>query len=86
MRDGMGLIEQLNDLKQQLGREIPRETLKEIGQFVKGLVQSGIEETACRTGDRMPSFTLPNISGRMVFSGDILARGPMVLSFYRGIW
>ena len=42
----MGLTEQLNDLKQQLGREIPRETLREIGRFVQGLVQSGIEKQA----------------------------------------
>ena len=34
----MGLTEQINDLKQQLGRDIPHETLKEIGQFVQGLV------------------------------------------------
>jgi len=82
----MGLIEELNDLKQQLGRDIPRETLEEIGQFVQGLVQSGIEKTSCRAGDKMPSFLLPNVSGRMVSSGDILAKGPMVLSFYRGVW
>jgi len=82
----MGLTEQLNDLKQQLGREIPREILMEIGRFVKGLAQSGIEKTSCGAGDKMPSFGLPNVSGKMVFSGDILAKGPMVLSFYRGVW
>ena len=82
----MGLAEQLNDLKQQLGREIPRETLREIGRFVQGLVQSGIEKTSCQPGDKIPSFTLPNVAGSMVSSEDVLARGPMVLSFYRGIW
>lgn len=82
----MGLTEELNDLKQQLGRDIPRETLEEIGQFVQGLVQSGIEKTSCQTGDKMPSFMLPNVFGRMVSSWDILAKGPMVLSFYRGVW
>jgi hypothetical protein len=82
----MGLTEQLNDLKQQLGRDIPRETLGEIGQFVQGLVQSGIEKTSCQAGDKLPPFMLPNVSGKMVSSGDILAKGPMVLSFYRGVW
>jgi len=82
----MGLTKQLNDLKRQLGREIPREILMEIGRFVKELAQSGIEKTSCGAGDKMPSFRLPNVSGKMVFSGDILAEGPMVLSFYRGIW
>lgn len=83
----MGLLtDQLNDLKQQLGREIPKEVLKEIGRFVQGLAQSGIEKTSCQVGDRIPSFALPNVTGKVVASGDILARGPMVLSFYRGAW
>ena len=82
----MGLTEQLNDLKQQLGREIPREILVEIGQFVQGLVQSGIEKTSCRAGNRIPSFLLPGVFGKPVSSEDILAKGPMVLSFYRGAW
>jgi hypothetical protein len=82
----MGLTEQLNDLKQQLGREIPDEILEEIGGFVQGLVQSGIEKTSCQASDKVPSFILPNVTGQMVSSEDILAKGPMVLSFYRGIW
>jgi len=82
----MGLTEQINDLKQQLGRDIPHETLKEIGQFVQGLVQTGIEKTSCQAGDKIPAFELPNVSGRMVSSVDIVAKGPMVLSFYRGVW
>ena len=82
----MDLTAQLNDLKQQLGREIPREILTEIGQFVQGLAQTGIEKTSCQAGDRIPSFSLPNVSGGIVSSAEILSRGPMVLSFYRGVW
>jgi len=82
----MGLTEQLNDLKQQLGREIPREILVEIGQFVQELVRSGIEKTCSQPGDKAPTFSLPNSAGKLVSSGEILARGPMVLSFYRGVW
>ena len=82
----MGLTEQLNDLKQQLGQEVPHEILVEIGQFVQGLAQSGIEKTSCQAGDKIPSFILPNVAGQMVSPEAILAKGPMVLSFYRGIW
>ena len=82
----MGLTEQLNDLKQQLGREIPSEILGEIGQFLQGLSQSGIEKTSCQVGDKMPSFALPGVKGQLVSSKAILEKGPMVLSFYRGIW
>ncbi len=82
----MGLTEEINDLKQQLGKDIPREILEEIGQFIQGLVGSGIEKTCRQAGDKVVSFHLPNVSGKMVSSGDILAKGPMVLSFYRGVW
>jgi len=82
----MGLTEQLNDLKQQLGKDVPREILVEIGQFVAGLVQSGIEKTSCQAGDKVPFFALPDVAGKTVTSEDILAKGPMILSFYRGIW
>jgi hypothetical protein len=51
----MGLTEQLNELKQKLGEEIPRENLVAIGQFIQELAQSGIEKTSCQAGDRIPS-------------------------------
>ena len=82
----MSLTEQLNDLKQQLGLEIPHEILVEIGQFLQGLAQSGIEKTSCQAGNKVPSFVLPNVAGRMVSSEALLAKGPMVISFYRGVW
>jgi len=82
----MGLTKQLHELKRQLGRDIPQETLVKIGRFVQSLAQSGIEQTSCKAGDKIPAFALPNVIGQKVSSEDILARGPMVLSFYRGLW
>ena len=82
----MTLTEQLNDLKQQFGQEIPHEILVEVGQFVQGLAQSGIEKTSCQAGNKVPSFVLPNVAGKMVSSEALLAKGPMVISFYRGLW
>ena len=82
----MGLTEELYDLKKQLGRDIPQEILIEIGQFVQGLARSGIEKTSCQAGDKVPTFTLPNVKGQLISSKDFLAKGPMVLSFYRGVW
>ena len=82
----MELTEQLNDLRQELGEKTPLETLVEIGRFVQELVQSGIEKKCLQAGDRVPSFALPNVTGAMVSSEDILSRGPVVISFYRGAW
>jgi peroxiredoxin len=37
-------------------------------------------------GDRIPSFTLPDPFGQLVSSDELLDRGPLVISFYRGDW
>ncbi len=37
-------------------------------------------------GERAPDFHLPNQRGEMVRLSDRLSGGPVVLSFYRGVW
>lgn len=41
---------------------------------------------ALKAGDAFPDFVLPNAEGELVYSADLFAQGPVVLSFYRGIW
>ncbi len=37
-------------------------------------------------GERIPPFALPEPSGQIVSSDELLERGPLVISFYRGDW
>ena len=41
---------------------------------------------ALKVGDVAPSFLLPDSRGRLVSSTELLADGPIVLSFFRGGW
>lgn len=50
------------------------------------LAQSGITEHSPREGAKAPDFVLPNVRGEMVRLSQLLARGPVVLAFYRGAW
>lgn len=50
------------------------------------LVASGKAARAIKAGDRTPPFTLKDHSGNEVSSTDLLARGPLVVTFHRGIW
>ena len=50
------------------------------------LAQSGILERVLKSGDQAPDFTLPNAVGIPVTLSKALAHGPVVVSFYRGIW
>ncbi len=47
---------------------------------------SGTLDHALRVGQTAPDFTLPDAFGKQVALRDLLARGPVVLSFYRGEW
>lgn len=50
------------------------------------LVASGQAERAIRVGDRAPSFTLQDQNGNDVSSEELLRQGPLVVTFYRGVW
>ena len=50
------------------------------------LVASHAADRALKVGDRAPVFSLPDVDGKPVSSRELLARGPLVLSFYRGVW
>lgn len=52
----------------------------------EALAASDLLEEALRTGDAAPMFTLPDAHGDPVALSDLLAEGPVVLSFYRGSW
>ncbi len=57
---------------------------------VDGLVErlnlSGCGATAPAVGDPMPSFMLPDDQGHLVTLDELLAKGPVALSFHRGHW
>ncbi len=57
-----------------------------IGQrAVEEAVAKGFYEKALKSGT-IPSFTLPDAFGKPVSSKNLLAKGPLVLVFYRGAW
>ncbi|WP_397452979.1 peroxiredoxin-like family protein [Pseudomonas sp. NA-150] len=50
------------------------------------LIASGQAERALKVGDKAPAFTLDDPDGKPVSSAELLAKGPLVISFYRGVW
>jgi len=59
---------------------------------VTAILRRGIEDVresgaaGLRIGERAPDFALPNQRGETVRLSERLSRGPVVLSFYRGVW
>jgi peroxiredoxin len=50
------------------------------------LIASGQAGRALKAGDKAPDFVLNDPDGKPVSSRDLLATGPLVVSFYRGVW
>jgi peroxiredoxin len=50
------------------------------------LIASGAAERALKPGDKAPIFTLNDPDGQPVSSAALLAKGPLIVTFYRGIW
>jgi peroxiredoxin len=50
------------------------------------LIASGLAGRALKAGDVAPAFTLHDADGNAVSSKDLLAHGPLILTFYRGVW
>jgi hypothetical protein len=82
----MSLKADIDNLIAQSSERIPPEIRSLMVTDTERLKQSGIENNSLKAGDNAPSFTLPNAKGEQVSSSDLLAKGPLVLSFYRGGW
>ncbi len=50
------------------------------------LVASGAAKRAAKVGDKAPAFVLKDPDGKDVSSAELLSHGPLVLTFYRGVW
>lgn len=80
-------------LQEELERR-RREVHERLGPAAVQVIEAGIErlrmlqlaETALAVGDPLPEFALPDPAGRIGRSEEILARGPLVLAFFRGAW
>lgn len=82
----MRLSKQLKEIRDRVAASLPPEQLRALQQMVADLKARGIEHSALRAGTPLPRFALPNALGKTVDVSEALARGPLVLSFYRGGW
>jgi hypothetical protein len=82
----MGLQERLDAMREASKARIPPETRAVMERSIGDLRASGIMDRVARIGQPAPDFTLPNAADAPVRLADLRARGPVVLSFYRGRW
>ena len=65
---------------------VPPSVIATMHRATAELVASGAASHALKAGDTAPLFALEDPDGRLVSSADLLAGGPLVVSFSRGVW
>ena len=82
----MSLEENLATTRAGAATRIPAEPQVIMHRATEDLRRSGIMDRIVKVGALAPAFELANHDGRRVASAELLAGGPMVLSFFRGAW
>lgn len=86
MSRGNGLRLKLEKLKSKSISKMPEEIGKTLAEGMAKIAASGVAGRAKKKGDKAPDFSLASWKGGDVRLYDVLARGPVVLSFFRGGW
>lgn len=65
---------------------VPRAVIDTMHRATAELIASGAAGRALKAGDRAPDFILHDPDGHPVSSSELRQQGPLVVSFYRGVW
>lgn len=82
----MTLQEKLDNLKSNFEKSAPKEAVEIMHRATSDLIVSNIMEGVVKIGETAPEFELKDNDEKIVRLKDFLAKGPVVLSFYRGQW
>jgi len=82
----MALKEELKTLKTRLESGRPPDVIETMHKAVDELRASGAQARVLKVGDKAPDWTLPNADERPIESRALLAKGPLIVTFYRGRW
>lgn len=82
----MTLQDSLDKIKVRIESSLPKESVLIMHQATKDLENSGIGNSILKAGNKAPEFHLKNQDGVMISSTELLKNGPLVITFYRGVW
>ncbi len=83
----MSLQDKLDAFKAEFeGKKAPPAVVAVMHKATADLIASGQADRALKAGDRAPKFAFPDAHGQTLRSTDLIEDGPVVLTFYRGVW
>lgn len=81
----MSLARRLKAINDDFTVQAP-EAAEAIHRIIGDLRASGLGDRALKVADAAPRFALEATDGRIVALDALVARGPVILTFYRGRW
>jgi peroxiredoxin len=84
--DGAPVRKELDEFREKASKKAPPERLRAYEQGIDEVRRSSVTDKALKVGDRAPDFELLNAVGKKVKLSELTARGPVVLTWYRGGW
>lgn len=82
----MNLTNELAAKKEEGSKKIPQDKREIMLGSIEKLKAEQLAKKALQVGDTMVNFTLPNSNGVGVTLADLLKKGKVIISFYRGGW
>lgn len=82
----MTLKATLDQMREASSKRIPPDKQEIMKRGTDALRSSGAMDRVLKVGQTMPAFQGTAHDGRAISSGDLLARGAIVASFFRGHW
>lgn len=82
----MGLAEKLDTIREGSAKRIPADKRAIMHRATQDLRASGILDRAIKVGAPLPAFVLKNAHGHELQSRDLLNKGAVVLTVFRGSW
>ena len=80
------LNEQIQATVRAAAAQAPAPVIDAIFGNIAQMVQGHLEAASLNVGELAPDFSLPDQHGQVVRLSELLAHGPVVVSFYRGDW
>lgn len=82
----MTLAAKLDEMRAGAAKRVPPEQYAIMGAATKELAESNIMNGVIKVGDRMPSFAMRNQRNDLIDSSELLGKGHLVLTVFRGVW
>jgi hypothetical protein len=82
----MTLQENLNSFKKKFQEQVPAAVLEIMHKATEELRNSGILEHIPKEGEIAPDFQIEFPLGQTANLRKLVQPGPVVISFYRGVW